>query len=369
MYPSPAVVVLGAGPAGAVAAGLLAKAGRRVALIEERTCFVDKVGETLPAAAATALSAAGLQEVPRRIAALPSSGNCSLWGSDVLHTRHGLMSPYGRGLHLDRSAFDASLVDYAITAGAEFLPGWRLAAKSHDGENWSLKFASATRSLARKCEWVLDATGRRAGFARACGAKRVRFDKLVALVGVLETLSDEDEDLSTIVESSANGWWYTARIPLGRRVVMYFTDGDLLKRQGIKDSRTWLLLAGRTQLIRRFTGGFGYALSAPVRPTIADTSRLAGAAGPGWTAVGDSAAALDPLSSAGIMHAIKSAVIVANLLAGEQSDLEEGMSDYVRGSADAHVRNNALRCQYYRLEKRWPQSLFWRRRHEIVLPD
>jgi flavin-dependent dehydrogenase len=363
---SASIVVLGAGPAGAVVAGLLAKAGRRVALVDERTNFDGKIGETLPGNAITTIRQAGLQEVCHVIPTLPSSGNCSLWASNEIQTRHGLMSPYGSGLHLDRTAFDTFLIDHAVKAGVEFLPGSRLVAKSREGTKWTLKFVSSQTPLDRRCEWVLDATGRRASFARACGVSRITLDKLVAVAGILKTSSADDRDLATTIESAADGWWYTARVPRGKRVVIYFTDGDLLKHCGAKDSGTWLRLASGTRLIRQFAQNFDYSLVAPVRVVVADTSRLVEAAGQGWIALGDSAATIDPLSSAGITEAIKSAVAVANLLVKGGLNLRENIANYVRKIKELHARNNAMRLRYYQLERRWPQSVFWRRRHDEV---
>ena len=185
---------------------------------------------------------------------------------------------------------------------------------------------------------------------------------------MLKTATDQDKDLLTIVESSAGGWWYTARIPHRKRMIIYFTDGDLLKQQGLNDSQKWLGHASRTQLVGQFTERFGYSLIAPVWTTIADTSRLVNAAGDGWIALGDSAAAIDPLSSAGITDAIKSAQTVANLLVGEKADARNRISEYIRGVAELHARNNVMRCRYYQLENRWPASAFWRRRHNFLSP-
>jgi flavin-dependent dehydrogenase len=127
-------------------------------------------------------------------------------------------------------------------------------------------------------------------------------------------------------------------------------------------------LASRTQFIRQFVQNYDYSLVAPVRAIIADTSRLARAAGEGWIALGDAAAAIDPLSSAGIMDAIKSAAAVAKLLRGGEPNLSESLSDYVHKMVELHTRSNIMRIRYYQIERRWPLSVFWRRRHGIAHP-
>jgi hypothetical protein len=78
-------------------------------------------------------------------------------------------------------------------------------------------------------------------------------DRLVAVAGILRSSTDEDRDLTTTVESAVDGWWYTARIPNRKRIVIYFTDGDLLKRYGANNDAMWLRLASRTQFIKQLS--------------------------------------------------------------------------------------------------------------------
>ena len=64
-------IVVGAGPAGAVAAVLLARAGRRVLLLDKATFPRRKVcGCCLNGHALSALAAAGLGELPARLGAV-----------------------------------------------------------------------------------------------------------------------------------------------------------------------------------------------------------------------------------------------------------------------------------------------------------
>src|SRR5947209_15547 len=83
---SNAIVVLGGGPAGAVAASILARAGHGVMLVEKRRTAAFTVGESLPPAAMPVLRELGLYERFLAGAHLPSYGNQSAWGSPVLHT-------------------------------------------------------------------------------------------------------------------------------------------------------------------------------------------------------------------------------------------------------------------------------------------
>jgi menaquinone-9 beta-reductase len=119
-----AVVVVGGGPAGAVAAGLLARAGVDV-LILERSHFPrpKPCGECLNPGAVAALGRLGLLERVREAGARPLRG----W---VIRAPHGSFVgrfPAGRGgLVLPRERLDALLAEWAVAGGARLREGFRV---------------------------------------------------------------------------------------------------------------------------------------------------------------------------------------------------------------------------------------------------
>ncbi|MGI5430721.1 NAD(P)/FAD-dependent oxidoreductase [Streptomyces sp. CA-179760] len=80
-----------------------------------------------------------------------------------------------------------------------------------------------------RCEWVVDATGRRAAIGRGQGRYRKQ-DRLVAVYALfarrLPGRRSEDTELGTLVEAVPGGWWYMARVPAGR-LVAHLTDTGL----------------------------------------------------------------------------------------------------------------------------------------------
>ena len=114
------VIIAGAGPAGSVAALVLARAGARVLLLDRETFPRDKLcGDTVNPGAVARLRALGLEGGPLATAR-------SLAGMRVSGPTTTVTAPYGdgqRALALTRRALDTWLLEAAIAAGARFESG------------------------------------------------------------------------------------------------------------------------------------------------------------------------------------------------------------------------------------------------------
>jgi flavin-dependent dehydrogenase len=112
------VVVIGAGPAGAVLARALAAGGAEVLLVDRHSFPRHKVcGGCLGAKTLELLDTIGLGRLPGDLRAVPLE-RLQLRGWD-----RGLELPLPGGASVSRYALDASLVDAAVAAGADFRPG------------------------------------------------------------------------------------------------------------------------------------------------------------------------------------------------------------------------------------------------------
>jgi flavin-dependent dehydrogenase len=171
-----------------------------------------------------------------------------------------------------------------------------------------------------------------------------------------------DADSATLTESVPDGWWYTARLTLGRRVVAFHTDGDLPACQTARHRDGFYKLLEQTRHIKIRLSGYVIPEGFPV-PLAAGGRWLTKAFGDGWVAVGDAAQCYDPLSSQGLVHALESgaraAFAVHRALDGDFRLLHR----YQTILELQRLRYERLRGQYYGLEQRWPDSAYWRRRH------
>src|SRR5262245_8568382 len=365
------VVVLGGGPAGAAAAITLARAGHSVAVIEKSQYAQPRIGETLPPTARPRLVELAVWEPFLAAGHLPSPGVLAVWGEDELYQTHFIFNPYGQGWHLDRQRFDRMLAQAVRQAGACLYCGAQVTScLPLAGDRWQVAFTSSGQQHQLRATFLIDATGRPAALARRQGAKRLNADRLVGLASVLVARSRESDcpenecDSCTLVEACADGWWYSAFLPGRRLMAAYMTDADLLRRHRGAWGAFWqarLQQTIHTQLRLR-----AFDLRAVPRVVAANSSRLDCVTGRGWLAVGDAAMAFDPLSSQGLIRALASGIRAGEALNGCFSGDLATMCQYDIEANNVFREYWRLRAVYYGRERRWPQSVFWQRRHRLA---
>ena len=344
-------VVAGAGPAGAVAAHVLARAGKRVLLTGAPPDAAHKIGEALPAAALRLLRELELP-VPREGGPhTPIRGNLVCWGSDDLQASDFLLDPDGPGWRLDRRRFEGDLRDAAIEAGAIFRPS-QVAGIERRASLWNVQLSDGACVEAR---WLIDATGRRAAIARKLGARRSRDARLVAIYALAEPSPQFDLD-RTLVEAVCGGWWYAARLPNGAALAAF----HLHPRDAIKvigQSGGWsAALANTLHLAPRLASA---KFHAPRRAVEACGARLDRFFGDGWIACGDAALSFDPVSSQGLFSAIHGGMTAARAVVGAlQDDTSQSRAYSDRLETIRRIYLARWRT-LYRNEWRWREAPFW----------
>jgi flavin-dependent dehydrogenase len=363
------VVVVGAGPGGAAAAFALAHSGRRVLLAGAPNRRPINLGESLPPTARPLLHAMGVVDELTKGTHLPCLGNLSIWGSPAVRCVDFIFDPNGQGWHLDRPSFDAALVHAARAAGAEMRHAFVRHVKGAPGR-WRLWIDDqSSAGYEVGCRWLIDASGRRAVLARRLGGVLRAKDRLIAFTAQIEPSDRADTELHTMVEASADGWWYTSLVPGDRRVVIYLTDADLAPPGLARGTNVFAEMIERTACIGPYFEAFRYTIDTPPRVTSARTARLDPPAGDGWAASGDAALALDPLSSRGVLTALWSGIRCGEAVHTSLGGDADALNLYVRSLDTAFADFLRDRAAYYSLEGRWLDRPFWLRRKTIARMD
>lgn len=357
------IVVAGGGPAGAVAALVLARSGWPVVLLDPGASQ-GRPGESLPPAARPLLRDLGVLPCMATAGHLRSLGTRSVWGGTTPAMTDHLLDPNGEGWLLNRIRFDHDLQSLAAATGVRVVRGAQVRQVQREGATWRVRIQRSSGTQEElPAAWIIDATGRRALLARAVGASRRRDDDQVAFHARFRCLQpSSDHDAYTTVEAVPDGWWYSVRVPGNGRVAAFLTDADNRQRSSLRTPEGFCQAVGFTQYIQACLQG--YQIEGVPRFTEAGGAYLYPQAGDGWTAVGDAALAFDPLSSQGLFTALytglRGAENVNATLNGERSSAHQLYSERLQAIRTAYLRHRTLA---YADERRWPDSAFWARRH------
>jgi flavin-dependent dehydrogenase len=354
------VVILGAGPAGAVAALNLAPS-RRVVLVERRAQPASRIGEALPPAARRLLTDMGVFGGFCAEGHTLCFGVRSVWGQRAPAENDFLRDPDGHGWHLDRARFDAWLRQIAVMRGAVLMAPARILEVECHNNGWQMLVATPEGEQPLTARFMIDAGGRAAPLARRFGARRRVMDRLVC--GWVHGRSGSMGRGAglTVVEAIEEGWWYTAPVPNGRRVLAFLTDADLPQARIAHDHR-WL--ADRAAATHEIGAILSEMKFAPIGGgfTAAHSAILEPSAGAAWLAAGDAAISFDPLAAQGLLNALFTGLAAAEAadtwLSGDPAAVQ-CYDRLIGGIIAAYVRHFAI---YYEQESRWTGSRFWQRR-------
>jgi flavin-dependent dehydrogenase len=346
------VAIIGGGPAGTAAALTLLRYSTLRPVIVERSSYDGwRVGETLAPGVLPLLDYLGATNVFEAQGQQRAYGTSAAWGSADVVSRAFLFTGAGDAWHLDRLRFDAGLAKLAADRGATLLTSSFVECEQRIGEAWTLTLNEGQTLCA---PFVIDASGRQAVFARRRGARADVVDHLTGIVGVLDANAG---DPSTLVESTEDGWWYSAGLPGGKCVAAFMSDADIIRTHAIHTRDAWQQRLARTHATRTRIGSGALTHDPHICPAHSQITNPV--AGEGWLAAGDAAIGVDPLSSMGIGYALASGIQAARIAAAPTPHAMQAYAHDVRGHFDNYLRR---RADYYAMEKRWPQSEFWRRR-------
>ena len=358
--------MVGGGPAGCAAAITLARQGVRVALFERTGYDTARIGETFPPEIGPLLATLGVWDRFVGDGHLPSPGILAAWGHAEPHANDFIVNPHGPGWRVDRRRFDEMLAGAAEAAGAVVYRRTDVRACERDSSGrWRLTATHDGRPARALSAGVLaDATGRASRLRRQVGARRVACDRLVAVVGFLAPGPDGPApDRRALIEATEHGWWYSARLPDDRLVLAFHTDA----RPGLRAGWDGFMAAAPHTAARAgaAVGGTSVGRGRPV--VVAATSQRREPVGAAdWVAVGDAAAAHDPIAGLGVYRALESGMAAGEALVARAAGDHAAVAGFAGAADERFARYLVQRAMYYRAETRWPDAPFWSRRQALL---
>ncbi|HLN30193.1 MAG TPA: FAD-dependent monooxygenase [Gemmataceae bacterium] len=292
-------VVVGAGPAGAVAARELARRGTTVLLVDRASFPRNKVcGACLNVRALAALAAVGLGDLVERLGAV------RLVGLHLAAEKTSARIRLPGGAALTRAALDAALVEAAIQAGAEFLP--RADARLGDctAQERLITLSRDGKSTTVAGRIILAADGLAGGFLRrqAGGHAIVTSDSYIGTAILVDEAPSFYAPGNIFMACRTGGYVGLVRVEAGRLNVAAAFGPDTLRRAG----EAGLLVEDILE-----EAGFPHVpgLVGPVwHGTPLLTRRLTKPALERVLVIGDAAGYVEPFTGEGIAWALESAL-------------------------------------------------------------
>jgi flavin-dependent dehydrogenase len=339
------VIVIGAGPAGAVAATVLARAGARVLIIDRARCPRPKLcGDTINPGTLALLRRLDLGEGIER-AGLAIEGMRVTGGSGV--SVEGRYPRRLRGVALQRQDLDWMLLRQAIGAGAAFEPGlavrgvhWGRPCTAIDGV--MVPGAQGTRVL--RAPVTIAADGRRSAITFGLGlARHPRAPKRWAIGAYVEGARTP----GAIGEMHIRRGHYIGVAPIPGGVVNVCVVRAGPSPGDLRDPAASLVgaISADPMLRDRFEGARLMSVPSVLGPLAVDA--VEGAAVPqGLLIAGDAAGFVDPMTGDGLRFAVRGGELAAR---AALRVLAHGWSGVHASLADTRHREFAAKQRFNRM--------------------
>ena len=333
------ILIIGAGPAGAVAAGLLRQQGRQVLILEREQFPRFSIGESLLPQSMEYIEAAGMLRAVVEAGFQYKNGAAFACGDQ--HTEFDFRDKFSQGwgttYQVQRARFDEVLANEAARLGAEVRYRHEVLAVDVSGERPSVQVRDADgRTYGVTANFLLDASGFGRVLPRLLGLEYPSgFPTRGAIFTHVQDNApagagfDRQKILVTVHPEHCDVWYWTIPFSDGRCSQGVVARTEFLAQYKGSDTERLQALVSEAPGLRTL---FANAVwDTPARSITGYSANVKSLWGKNYALLGNAGEFLDPVFSSGVTIAFKSASLAAACLkrqaAGESVDWE---SDYAR---------------------------------------
>lgn len=315
------VVVIGAGPAGAVAATLLRRRGHDVLVLERQRFPRFSIGESLLAHCLEFIEEAGMMDAVRAAGFQMKNGAAFACGD--AYTEFDFRDKFtpgpGTTFQVQRATFDKVLADEAERQGVELRYEQEVTAADFAGDQPVLDVRAADgRAYRVRCHFVLDASGYGRVLARLCDLEQPSSmpPRKAVFTHIEDRIDDPAFDRNKILISvhprQRSIWYWLIPFSNGRASIGVVGGCGLYggKDEALMDTLRGLCDAAPN--LRRLLRNAQWDTPANTIGGYAASVRCLH--GPGYALLGNAAEFLDPVFSSGVTIALRSAKLAADAL-------------------------------------------------------
>ncbi len=315
------VLIIGAGPSGAVAAALLVQKGYKVLVLEKEQFPRFSIGESLLPQCMEFIEQAGMLEAVQAAGFQFKNGAAFYCGGQhsEFDFREKFSSGWGTTFQVQRARFDKILADEAGRQGADIRYRHEITAVDTSGDQPGVSYINADGEACElQAKFILDASG----FGRVL--PRLLDLHLPSDLPVRESLFthvrdnisdprfDRNKILINVHHSERTVWYWLIPFSDGSLSLGVVAEPEVLARYPGEQEQQLKALLNECDYLREILADAEFHM--PVRKIVGYSADVKSLHGDGFALLGNAGEFLDPVFSSGVTIAMKSSGLAVEVL-------------------------------------------------------